>query len=97
MSQSKVNGDLQKIVDAISEGYSMTISDAKKKSNYQAMHLRKLCRTDKLDARKIGGRWLIKPASIDQYLSRPDVDDLKAKVRQLEKEIERLTQLTKES
>lgn len=58
---------LQSIVDAISAGYVLTIKEACGIMHYAPLHVRKLCRDSKIDARKVEGRWLIKEESARQY------------------------------
>jgi len=97
MANKVQDSQMQSLIDAISQGYTMTVKEAKIVLNYQELHIRSLCRKGRLKAVKVGGRWLIKPESAKEYDKAPkDVKEMRARLLELEREVLRLEQLTKE-
>jgi len=97
MANKAQDSQMQSLIDAISQGYTMTVTEAKEVLNYQELHIRSLCRKRRLTAVKIGGRWLIKPESVKEYNKAPkDVKELRSRLLELERENKRLKELTKE-
>ena len=96
---AKVNegSQMESLIGAINQGYTMTVKDAKAVLNYQELHIRSLCRKERLKAIKIGNRWLIKPESVKDYQKNAkNSKELRSRILELEREVERYKQLTKD-